>query len=139
MPFNLELVGRRYEAPEEVVDRPRHQLYAAAVGADPGPPGTLRERPLACFAAVYLLRPLVELLFGDRELGLDLAHLLHGEQEFCFRRALAFGDRLRPEGEIAAAERRRGLLFLDFRCRGRERGGEAAVEARSLFVVREQA
>lgn len=136
MPFNLGCVGRVYTAVPEHLDRKRHDAYARAVGAESGSRGEF-ARPLACFAAVYLLWPLVPQLFADSEVGLDLLRLLHGEQEFSFERPLAFEEEITPRGVIDHAHRRRGMVFLEFNCEGRDGAGEVAAHSRSLFVVRE--
>lgn len=136
MPFNLNCEGRSYGAATEVLDRQRHARYALAVGAAKGL-GDRFARPLACFAAVYLLWPLVPQLFSDPEVDLDVEHLLHGEQEFSFERPLAFEETISPEGVISRADRRRGMIFLEFRCSGRDEAGEVAARSRSLFVIRE--
>jgi hypothetical protein len=136
MPFNLNCEGRSYQASPEVLDRRRHAHYALAVGAAQSL-GDHFARPLACFAAVYLLWPVVPQLFSDPEVGLDVEHLLHGEQEFVFERPLGFEETLTPEGVVSRAERRRGMIFLELRCSGRDEAGVVAARSRSLFVVRE--
>jgi hypothetical protein len=136
MPFNLDCLGRVYTATPEVLDRSRHDSYAQAVGAAPEK-GDGYARPLACFAAVYLLWPVVPQLFSDPEVGLDVEHLLHGEQEFSFERPLAFDEAITPEGVIFQVDRRRGMVFLDFRCEGRDDASKVVARSRSLFIVRE--
>ncbi|MGH7704431.1 MAG: FAS1-like dehydratase domain-containing protein [Candidatus Dormibacteria bacterium] len=138
MAFNPDCLGRSYHAAPELIDRPRHQAYAEAVGVDPAE-ARVMGRPLVCFAAVYLLWPTVHQLFTDPEVGLDLEHLLHGEQEFSFEQALAFGDSVHPKGEITLVDRRRGMVFLDFRSEGRDSAGRLLLHGRSRFVVRETA
>jgi hypothetical protein len=133
MPFNPTCLGRTYTAPEQLLDEQRHLAYAAAVtGSELATP----LHPLACFAAVYLLGPIVPQLFSDQEVGLDLAHLLHGEQEFWFERPLGFGEAVTPLGVITRAEERRGMVFLELRCDGRDRAGSEVAHSRSLFLVR---
>ena len=134
MTFNFDCVGRSYRAAPELLDRPRHAAYAEAVGASTAS-GDDFIRPLACFAAVYLLWPIVPQLFEDREVSLDLEHLLHGEQEFSFERPLAFDEMITPEGVIAQVDRRRGMVFMDFRCQGRDQASQVVARSRSLFVV----
>jgi hypothetical protein len=136
MPFNLNCEGTSYRAAPEVLDRQRHARYALAVGAARGL-GDQFARPLACFAAVYLLWPVVPQLFSDPHVGLDVEHLLHGEQEFSFERPIAFEETITPEGVVSRAERRRSMVFLEFRCSGRDGAGEVAARSRSLFVVRQ--
>ncbi len=133
MAFNPECLGRRYEAGPQIVDRERHRAYLNAVwqGADWEP-----SRPLATFASVYLLWPIVPLLFSDPEVGLDLPRLLHGEQDFWFDRPIRFGEQLTPRGEITRAEERRGMVFLELTCHGLDEGGRDAAHSRSLFLVR---
>jgi len=138
MAFNLDCVGRSYSAAPELLDRRRHDAYAQAVGAELDPRGGF-SRPLACFAAVYLLWPLVPQLFSDPEVGLDVEHLLHGEQEFSFERPLAFDETITPLGVVAQVDRRRNMVFLEFRGEGRDEGSEVVVRSRSLFVVKEAA
>lgn len=134
MPFNSACLGRTYNGPEQLLDEQRHQAYAAAVTGTEMAATPLR--PLACFAAVYLLGPIVPQLFSDQEVGLDLAHLLHGEQEFWFERRLDFGEAVTPLGVITRAEERRGMVFLELRCDGRDREGSEVAHSRSLFLVR---
>lgn len=136
MAFNFDCAGRSYRAAPEVLDRPRHDAYAEAVGATAEAAQGF-TRPLACFAAVYLLWPVVPQLFQDPEVGLDVQHLLHGEQEFSFERPLAFAEAITPSGFIAQVDRRRSMVFLDFRCEGRDQGGQVVASSRSLFVVKE--
>jgi hypothetical protein len=124
--------GKTYAGPAERVDRARHHAYAAAVGVHA--PEEL-DHPLACYASVYLLWPLVPQLFADPELNLDLTRLLHGEQEFWFQRPVEFEEVLRPEGVIERFEQRRGMLFLEFHCRGLGVGTETVAQSRSLFVI----
>ena len=134
MTFNPECLGRSYSAPPEILDRERHLAYAAAVTGQDPPPELVR--PLACFAAVYLLWPIVPQLFSDQQVGLDLPRLLHGEQEFWFERPLQFGEELTPEGSVTRADERRGMVFLELLCHGRDGRGEAVAHSRSLFLVR---
>ena len=133
MAFNPECLGRRYEAGPQIVDRERHRAYLNAVwqGADWEP-----SRPLATFASVYLLWPIVPLLFSDPEVDLDLPRLLHGEQDFWFDRPIRFGEQLTPSGEITRAEERRGMVFLELTCRGQDEDGRDVAHSRSLFLVR---
>lgn len=130
--FNPDCMGRRYTAPAQTVDRARHDAYRAAVlGGEWAP-----SRPLAGFAAVYLLWPIVPQLFSDPDVGLDLPRLLHGEQEFWFDRPVRFGEVLVPEGVITRAEERRGMVFLELTCHGRDAADAEVAHSRSLFLVR---
>lgn len=133
MTFNSACLGRRYSAPAQAIDRERHRAYLAAVyEGEPWDP----LRPLACFASVYLLWPIVPELFSDPEVGLALPRLLHGEQDFWFDRPVEFGEELTPRGEITRAEERRGMVFLELTCHGSDPEGNQVAHSRSLFLVR---
>ncbi len=134
MGFNPACLGKTYDADWQTVDRPRHRAYLAAVTGREESPDP--EHPLACFASVYLLWPIVPLLFSDPAVGLDLPRLLHGEQEFWFTRPLSFGEQLRPSGRITRAEERRGMVFLELLCAGEAADGSEVAHSRSLFLVR---
>jgi hypothetical protein len=136
MAFNLDCMGKSYRGEPEVLDRGRHLAYAEAVGAKPESDDGF-TRPLSCFAAVYLLWPVVPQLFQDPEVGLDVEHLLHGEQEFSFERPLLFDETINPGGVIEKVDRRRGMVFLDLRCEGVDQTNRVVARSRSLFVVRE--
>lgn len=136
MAFNPSCLGKTYQADWQDLDRVRHRAYMATVveavgGLDP-------PHPLACFAAVYLLWPIVPLLFSDPDVGLDLPRLLHGEQEFWFERPMEFGERIRPVGRVTRAEERRGMVFLELTCDGLDGNQSPAAHSRSLFLVRGQ-
>ncbi len=135
MGTGASVLGRAYAGPAESVDRGRHESYAAAVLGDRQAARQL-ERPLACFAAVYLLWPMVNQLFRDPELQLDLLRLLHGEQEFEFSRPVEFGELLQPSARISRFDERRGSTFVELSCTARDQGGQAVVASRSLFVIR---
>lgn len=134
MGFNPACLGKTYQADWQTVDRQRHHAYLAAVTGRGEAPDPIH--PLACFASVYLLWPIVPLLFSDPEVGLDLPRLLHGEQEFWFVRPIAFEERLLPSGRITRAEERRGMVFLELRCAGQAVDGSEVAHSRSLFLVR---
>jgi hypothetical protein len=134
MGFNPACLGKTYRADWQTVDRRRHHEYLLAVTGREGAKDP--DRPLACFASVYLLWPIVPLLFSDPEVGLDLPRLLHGEQEFSFARPIAYEERLLPSGRITRAEERRGMVFLELRCSGQAPDGSEVASSRSLFLVR---
>lgn len=134
MAFNAGCLGRTYAADWQELDHQRHTAYLLAVAGEEQ--SFEPERPLACFASVYLLWPIVPMVFADPEVGLDLPRLLHGEQEFWFDRPMTFGERIRPTGTISRAEEGRGMVFLELTCHGEDGAGVAVAHSRSLFLVR---
>jgi len=133
--LNPECVGRRYRGTPQVIDAVRARAFATAVGSDSGAAGGELAR-LPSLAAVYLLAPVVALLFADAEVGLDLRRLVHGEQSFALLRPPRDGETLHPEGTIAAAEARRSLEVLRLELLATDADGDAVTAGSSLFVIR---
>ncbi len=128
-------VGRRYDAPGQVVDGAAASAYAAAVaGADEAfEPGTVPPS----FAAVYCLFPTLFQLFGDEEVGVNLAGLVHGEQSFEWPAVVHAGDVVDASAVIASVEEKRGMTFLGIECSATRQGDGATVcRGRSLMIIR---
>ena len=126
-------VGRTYRAPGQVVDGERARAFAQALaGSDPvAEPDAVPPT----FAAVYLLFPTLGQLFGDAELGVNLAGLIHGEQEFTFHRPVAAGDVIDAQARIASVEDKRGMTFLGVELTG-SRDGAPVCTGTALLIIR---
>lgn len=126
-------VGRTYEAPGQVVDGTRARAFAKAIaGADEvAEPDAVPPT----FAAVYLLFPTLGQLFGDAELGVNLAGLIHGEQEFTLHRPVHPGDVVDARARISSVEDKRGMTFVGVDLDG-TRGGEPVCSGRALLIIR---
>ncbi len=131
MALNPACVGRHYVGALQVVGAERARRFAEAIGSDGRAPGAVPT-----LAATYLLAPVVDLLFGDDEVGLDLARLVHAEQTFEFLRPPRLGESLLPEGTIARVETRRHLEVLQVDLCARDRSGSAITRATTVFVIR---
>jgi hypothetical protein len=104
--------------------------FARALGEDPGkgvPP---------TYAAVYALAATVPQLFGDEEAAVNVAMLVHGEQEFEWDRHPEPGETLQAHGRVVEDVERRSLRFLTFEttCTGADRG--IVCRSRMLSVIR---
>jgi hypothetical protein len=119
-------VGRRYEAGGQVVDGGGAQAFAKAIaGADEvfsagAVPPT--------YAAFYCLFPTLYQLFGDAEVGVNLAGLVHGEQSFEWPTPVRAGDVVDATAVIASVQEKRGMTFLgiDHEARSRTARSSAA-------------
>jgi MaoC dehydratase-like protein len=102
------VTGKEYPAVEFTLDRERVERFARAVGADPaaGVPPT--------FAAVYALFTTVPQLWADPEAKVDLARLVHSEQEFEWSRHPQVGERVVARGRVTDDAERRGMRLLGF-------------------------
>lgn len=130
MNTNAGLVGRSYPPVETVIDASRVAAFAASLGADAGagvPP---------TFAAVYALGATVPQLFGDGDAAIDVARLLHAEQEFEWERHPRVGETVSARGTIVSDVVRRGIRLVGFETRC-SIGGEPVCRARAVFVIRQ--
>lgn len=127
-------VGRRFLASAQRVDAEHVARFAAAIGAagDAHEPGAVPPT----FAAVYCLMPTLAQLFADPELGVELAGLIHAEQSFEWPDLVRVGDVIDSSAEIAAVERRRGLLFVTVSLEAVAREGRTVCRGRSLLLMR---
>ena len=128
-------VGRRYEAPGQVIDADRAAAFARAIaGADSGA-GDGGVPPT--FAAAYCLFPSLALLFTDPEVGVNLAGLIHGEQSFEWPAPIRGGDVVDSSAEIVGVEEKRGMTFLTLTVESRRPADGAVVcRGRSLMIIR---
>jgi acyl dehydratase len=127
-------VGRRYLASGQVVDAERVAAFAAAIAGDDDvyEPGTVPPT----FASVYCLFPTLGQLFGDTEVGVNLAGLIHGEQSFRWPAPLRPGDVVDSSAEITAVEQKRGMTFLTIDFTAANQSGATVCTGRSLMIIR---
>lgn len=124
------MVGREYPPVEFTIEAERVAAFAKALGVDPkdGVPPT--------FAAVYSLGVTAPQLFGDEDVAIDFAKLLHAEQEFEWDRHPAVGETVTSRGRIMSDIARRGMRFVTFEVETSGADGLTACRSRSLFVIR---
>jgi hypothetical protein len=127
----VEVAGKTYPAVEFEIDSARVDEFAHAIGADPahGVPPT--------FAAVYSLGVTAPQLFGDDAAAIDLARLLHAEQEFEWSRQAQVGETVTSVGRVSSDISRRGMRFVNFETETTDAGGSPLCKSRALFVIRE--
>ena len=93
MPVDPSLSGRRFPPTQGLeVTEERISAFAAATGTpyragDPAP---------ATFPIVVAFDAM-QALMGDPEVGIELHHVVHGQQKFVHERAVRAGDHLRAE------------------------------------------
>lgn len=126
-------VGRSYRAEGQVVDGTRAADFARSIagGDEVFQPGTIPPT----FAAVYLMFPALGQVFGDAEVGINLAGLIHGEQSFTFHEPVAAGDVVDSEATIASVDDKRGMTFVGVDMRA-TRAGTPVCSGRALLIIR---
>ena len=127
-------VGRRYEAAGQVVDGSAAAAFAQAIaGSDEVfAAGTVPPT----YAAFYCLFPTLYQLFGDAEVGVNLAGLVHGEQSFEWPAPVRGGDVIDATAVIASVEEKRGMTFLGIDHEAHRQNGEVVCRGHSLMIIR---
>lgn len=127
-------VGRRYEAPGQVIDGERADAFARAIaGAESAP----LEGVPPTFSAVYCLFPTLAMLFTDPEVEVNLAGLIHGEQSFEWPSPVHAGDVVDSSAEILNVEEKRGMTFLTLAVEARRPADDQVVcRGRSMMIIR---
>jgi hypothetical protein len=127
-------VGRRYEATGQLVDGAGAEAFAKAIAGtdDVFSAGTVPPT----YAAFYCLFPTLYQLFGDQEVGVNLAGLVHGEQSFEWPAPVRPGDVVEATAVIASVEEKRGMTFLAIDHEARRQDGETVCRGRSLMIIR---
>jgi hypothetical protein len=132
MPLRTALAGKRYPPVEFLLEAERVGAFATAIGhpTDDVPP-TIVTIPEIAAGLVNVL--------ADAELGLDLARVLHGEQEYEWGRPFTVGERVVAEATIEDIRSKGGLEILRLRTDLRDEAGRLVVVGRSTLIVRASA
>ena len=75
-------------------------------------------------------------LWTDQEVALDVAHLVHGEQQFRFHRAVHPGDRIRTTGRLTAINSRGDMELVTFELSSRDDEDHPVSDGEALFIIR---
>jgi acyl dehydratase len=122
MTLNTGAIGKRYEPLTYAVGREKIVEYAMATGEtnplhlDLGAAraaGHIDVVAPPMFAVVYQARSVAQAMF-DPELGIDFAHLVHGEQAFRWDGLAVAGDELTTTLTVADIVDKRGIYFYTF-------------------------
>ncbi len=128
MPMNQDLVGKAYPATTFDVTAERVAAFAVAVGDD----GTFVSPTFATAPEVEALTQVI----GDPDLGLDFTRVVHGEQEFGWRRPLAVGDTLTVTPTIASIRAKGAHGFITIQTEMRDAAGELVLVSQNTMIVR---
>jgi acyl dehydratase len=144
VPLNQSLKGKTYDQIELTVEADRVTQFAEAIGEeDPrfreadaaraeGHPGQLAP---PTFPTVVQILASAQVVL-DQELGLDYSRVVHGEQEFEWRRPIAVGDLLRATPRIADIYAKGPNEFLVIESEISDPGGEVVCVSRATLLSR---
>jgi acyl dehydratase len=144
MPMNHALKGKEYQEVTFTVERDRVLQFCDAIGED----GAIYRDAQAAKEAGYpeqvappTFVTVMQILTSgqvviDPELGLDYTRVVHGEQEYEWRRPVVVGDELRAVPRIADIYAKGPNEFLVTESDIRDASGETVVIARSTLLSR---
>ncbi len=144
MPLNRELKGKEYQPVEFTVERDHVIRFDDAIGEDNpvfrDPAGAKEkghDEQLAppTFVTAMQIRTSGQVVL-DQELGLDYSRVVHGEQEYEYRRPIKVGETLIATPRIAEMYSKGPNEYLVIEARIKDAGGETVVIARSTLLSR---
>jgi acyl dehydratase len=125
--MDRSVAGKVYPETPFTVDRERVAAFRGVFEEPSGVPVTFAT------AAEFSVIPQI---VGDPELGLDFARVLHGSQEYAFRRPLEEGETLTIRARIDTIRELGGNGFLTIVTDLVGADGEVACTARSTMIER---
>jgi acyl dehydratase len=144
VPVNTDAKGKRYPAYEYEVGKEKIREYAYAVGED-NPVHFDRERAKAAgfrdipappmFAVVYSAGAMGPAVL-DPEVGMNIAMMVHGGQEFIWGEPVCAGDTITTEATIKDVYEKDGRGFYVFESVSRNQDGQEVVRGTWTNIVR---
>ena len=125
---NQAAEGKTYEPVAFDIDEARVRAFNDLFGGSDGVPPTFLT------AAEFTVFPMV---IGDPELALDFRKVVHGSQEYEFRRPLQLGETLTVHARIASIRQKGGNGFLVVEMRMNDVAGETVATARATMIERD--
>jgi acyl dehydratase len=138
------LKGKEYQQISFTVERDRVTQFAEAIGEDDPicrdaaaakEAGFDEQVAPPTFATVLQIMTSGQAVL-DPELGLDYSRVVHGEQEYEWRRPLVVGDVLKATPRIADIYTKKSNEFLVTEAEIKDARGETVVVARSTLISR---
>jgi acyl dehydratase len=80
--------------------------------------------------------PALGQIFGDPEIGINLAGLIHGEQGFTFHEQVQPGDVVDSEATIASVDDKRGMTFVGVDMQSKRHDGTPVCSGHALLIIR---
>ncbi len=144
MPLNQSLKGKEYQEVDFTVERDRVNQFCDAIGEDDPvfrdpeaakAAGYSEQVAPPTFATALQMQTSAQVVL-DPELGLDYTRVVHGEQEFEYRRPLVVGDALKATPRVGDIYAKGPNEFLVIESEIKDAGGETVVISRSTLLSR---
>jgi acyl dehydratase len=138
------VIGKEYPAHEYEVGREKIREYARAVGET----NPIHQDPDAARAAGFsnvVAPPMFAVVYSagamapavlDPELGINLALMVHGSQEFEWSEPVVAGDVITTQGRIKDIYDKGGMKFYVFESESKNQEGEPVVKGTWTNIVR---
>lgn len=144
MPIDKKFIGKEYGPVTYVVGQEKIKEYALAVGdlnplyidpehAKKSKYGSVIAPPM--FVVVFARDLLFEHLFPDKDLNINFAKLLHGEQEFTFHKIVKTNDTVKSFGKIKNIFLKNNNDFVELETKSYNQNNELVVEGNWMFVI----
>ncbi len=144
MPVSTAAIGKEYPPVSYEVGREKIREYANAIGAD-NPVHHHREAAAAAgfrdvvappmFCVVYSV-PAVGPAVVDPEVGINLAAMVHGGQEFVWGEPVCAGDEITTTAKVTEIYERDGKGFYVFESVSQNQDGDEVVRGTWTDIVR---
>ncbi|MGI8714288.1 MAG: MaoC family dehydratase N-terminal domain-containing protein [Solirubrobacteraceae bacterium] len=144
MAVNSAAIGKTYPPTTYAVGREKVIEYAHAIG-ERNPlhldPEVARQAGYAdvvappMFAVVFVIRSMTPALF-DPEVGIDFAHMVHGNQEFRWGPLIVAGDEVITQTTVDDVSERGGMEFFVFATDSVNQRGETVTTGLWTSIVR---
>jgi acyl dehydratase len=144
MPVNTEAIGKEWPAVDYEVGREKIREYANAVGEtnpvhhDPEAARAAGFRNVVAppmFCVVYSA-PAVGPGILDPEVGINLAAMVHGGQEFTWGEPVCAGDTVTTQAKLVDVSERNGMGFYVFESVSTNQDGAETVRGTWTDIVR---
>lgn len=143
--MNPDLAGRRYELTEPyLVGREHVRSFARAVLADHAVHHDVEAARAAGYADVVapstfpavLQDAGLQLLLADPDAGIELSHIVHGDEKFTYTRPIVAGDELRTALTVTSVKSLGGNGMISAATELTDASGAHVVTATATLVVR---
>lgn len=126
--MNPAAIGKVYPDVPFPVEPDRVAAFRAVFGekGDAVPPTFLTAAEFSVFPQIW----------GDPELGLDFARVVHAEEEYEWRRPLVVGETLTVRARIAQIREKGGHGFLTIETELRDPAGDLVAIAKAIMIER---
>jgi acyl dehydratase len=144
MALNTDLIGKKYQEIDYVVEREAVNKFVEAIGEqDP-----IYRDPEAAKAAGHpeqvappTFITVIQIMTSgqvvhDQELGLDYSRVVHGEQSYRYERPLYVGDHIKATPRLSNIQTRKSNEFLTTEAEVYDAAGELVLTARSTLISR---